>query len=251
MDRQGVVSLVLAAGKGTRMCSDQAKVLHPLCGRPMVQYVVEGARMIDSDRIIVIVGHQAEDVKQALREYPVEFVEQREQLGTGHAVLQTRPALDGFDGTVLILSGDTPLLRPYTLRLLVDHHRRRRAAVTVLTARMEDPFGLGRIVRNEQGQVIRIVEEKDATPEERLISEVNTGTYCFDCRALFEVLTAVKPTNRQREYYLTDTIELLRVRGRLVDGCLAERTDETMGINTPDQLAQADRLMQECIRNAG
>lgn len=249
MDRTGLVSLVMAAGKGTRMRSDQAKVLHPLCGRPMIQYVIEEAGRMSPDRILVIVGHQAEEVEQALHGYPVEFVEQQEQRGTGHAVLQARATLAGFVGTVLILSGDTPLLRAQTLQGFVDHHRHSQAAVTVLTARMDDPRGLGRIVRDETGQVIRIIEEKDAIPEERLIAEVNTGTYCFDCRALFEVLTDVKPLNRQGEYYLTDTIELLRARHRRVSGYPAENAAETVGINTPEQLAQADRLMLQRIRS--
>ncbi|MBI4552951.1 MAG: NTP transferase domain-containing protein [Candidatus Latescibacteria bacterium] len=247
----GLVSLIMAAGKGTRMSSDLAKVLHPLCGRPMVEYVVEEARAISSDRILVVIGHQAERLRLVLRGYPVEFVEQREQLGTGHAVLQARETLAGFDGVLLVLSGDTPLLRAPTLRCLVEHHGRTRAAVTILTARMPDPFGLGRIVRDETGQVIRIVEEKDATPEERQIAEVNTGTYCFDCRALFAVLTGLKPTNRQGEYYLTDTIHLLHGQGRGVSAYTAERADETVGINTPEQLAQAERLMQERTGRSG
>jgi len=240
----GPVTLIMAAGKGTRMKSDKAKVLHPICGRPMIQYSVETAQALGSNRVIVIVGHQAEAVKDTLKGYEVEFAEQREQLGTGHAVLQARPLLEGFTGTLLVLAGDTPLIQVASLRNLCDAHARHRAAVTVLTAIMEDPFGLGRIVRDENDQVIRIVEEKDAAEEERVIREVNSSIYCFDTRLLFDALMRITPDNKQGELYLTDTIAILRSAGGWVAGSIAENANDTTGINTMDDLDQADRIMQ-------
>lgn len=241
----GVVTVIMAAGKGTRMHSDRAKVLHRVCDRPMVQYVVETAKAIGSDRIVVVVGHQAERVKTALNGYPVEFVEQREQRGTGHAVMQTYPLLKDYTGVVLVLAGDTPLIQPRSLNRLIAHHRKKQAGVTILTARVDNPFGLGRIVRDASGRVARIVEEKDATPEERRITEVNTSIYCFQSRPLFEALDRVRPDNRQGEYYLTDTIAILRNQDYWIDGYPAEDSHETAGINTPEQLAEAERLLQK------
>lgn len=240
----GLITLVMAAGKGTRMHSDKAKVLHPLCGRPMIRYVVETAQSLASDRIIVIVGHQAETVKAALQDYPVEFVEQRQQLGTGHAVMQARPLLEDYNGTLLVLAGDTPLIQASSLQRLVEQHRQHQAAVTILTARMDNPFGLGRIVRDTDDQVLRIIEEKDATPEERRITEVNSSTYCFHGPSLLDALIRITPDNKQGEYYLTDTIALLREQGGWVAGSVVEQAEETLGINTPDQLADAEQIMR-------
>lgn len=238
-----LITLIMAAGKGTRMHSDRAKVLHVLCGRPMIHYVVDVARSLGSNRILVIIGHQADTVREALRDARVEFVEQRQQLGTGHAIMQTRSLLEAYQGAVLVLSGDTPLIQTASLRRLVDLHQAHEAAVTILTAQMDNPFGLGRILRDTEGQVIRIIEEKDATPEQRAITEVNTGTYCFHSASLFEALTGITPNNKQGEYYLTDTISLLKEHGGRVVGVPAEHAEETGGINTPEQLADAERLM--------
>jgi bifunctional UDP-N-acetylglucosamine pyrophosphorylase/glucosamine-1-phosphate N-acetyltransferase len=241
----GLITVVMAAGKGTRMRSDLAKVLHPLCGRPMVHFVVETALAIGSDRVLVVIGHQAEAVREALKTYPVEFVEQREQLGTGHAVMQAAPLLGGYAGTLLVLAGDTPLLQPATLRSMIDGHHAQGAAATLLTAEMGDPYGLGRIVRGEDGQILRIVEEKDATPEERSIREVNTSTYCFQTPLLLRMLHRLQPVNQQGEYYLTDTIGLLRAEGYRLHGIRVSEPEETTGINTPEQLAAAEAVLKK------
>ena len=242
--QNGLVTLIMAGGKGTRMKSDIAKVLHPLCGRPMIHFTVETAQALGSERIIVIVGHQAEAVTDELEGYPVEIVEQREQLGTGHAVMQAQPLLKDFSGTLLVLAGDTPLIQEGTLRKLCDSHLQQKAAVTILTAIMEDPFGLGRIVRDKNDQVIRIVEEKDATAEEREIKEINSSIYCFDSPLMFDALMKIKPDNKQGELYLTDTIAILREAGGWVAGAIADNADDTIGINTVEHLAQADRIMR-------
>ena len=242
--QDSLVTLIMAAGKGTRMKSQKAKVLHPICGRPMIQYSVETAQALGSNRVIVIVGHQAEAVKDVLKGCEVEFAEQREQFGTGHAVLQAQPLLEDFNGTLLVLAGDTPMIQVASLRNLCDAHVRYRAAVTILTAIMDDPSGLGRIVRDEGGQVIRIVEEKDATEEERVIREVNSSIYCFDTPLMFDALMRITPDNKQGELYLTDTIAILLATGGWVAGSIAENADDTTGINTVKDLEQADRIMQ-------
>lgn len=239
-----LITVIMAAGKGTRMRSDLAKVLHPLCGRPLIQYVVETAVAIHSSRILVIVGHQADAVREALTPYPVEFVLQQDLLGTGHAVMQAAPALSGFTGDLLVLAGDTPLVRPATLENLVHYHRLEHAAATLLTARMDNPHGLGRIIRGVDGQVTRIVEEKDAAPEEKNIREVNTSVYCFQAPLLLELLGLLKPQNQQKEYYLTDTIALIRERELCIRGVETDRPEETVGINTPEQLAAAETSLQ-------
>ena len=237
---QRLTTLILAAGKGTRMQSDLAKVLHPLHNRPMIQYVVETAMAIRSDRIVVIVGYQTEDVRRALKSYPVIFAEQKNQLGTGHAVMQAVPFLEGADDNMLVLAGDTPLLTAATLKKFVFEHHRLQAAVSILTAKMNEPAGLGRIIRTKEGQIIRIVEEKDATDEEREIKEINTSTYCFHTPLLMEALKKIKPMNKQGEYYLTDTIGILCDQGHRIGGIIATDPDETIGINTLAHLATAE-----------
>lgn len=241
---QRLTALILAAGKGTRMQSDLAKVLHPLHNRPMIQYVVETAMAIRSDRIVVIVGHQTEDVRRALKPYRVIFAEQKDQLGTGHAVMQAVPFFEGADDTLLVLAGDTPLLTAATLKKFVFEHHRLQAAVSILTAKMNEPAGFGRIVRTKEGQIIRIVEEKDATDEEREIKEINTSTYCFHTPLLMDALKKIKPMNMQGEYYLTDTIGILRDQGHTIEGIIATDPDETIGINTLAHLATAEAWIE-------
>ena len=261
-----LITLVLAAGKGTRMHSDLAKVLHRINGRPMIHYVLDTARALRPRRIIVIVGHQAGAVRRELAELPgpigppelpgptgptgptrlaVEFAVQEEQLGTGHAVRQAGPLLAGESGVVLVLAGDTPLIRPSTLASLIEAHRRDGAAASVLTARVADPTGLGRIMRDGAGRIDRIVEEKDATEEQRALKEINTSTYCFDPVLLLRALDRLTPENRQAEYYLTDTIEILRREGRRIADAPAVMPEESMGINTPEQLSAAESWLQE------
>ena len=240
-----LITVIMAAGKGTRMHSDLAKVLHRLNGRPMIHYVLDTARALGSRRIIVIVGHQADTVRRELAGWPVEFVVQEEQLGTGHAVHQANPLLTGEQGIVLVLAGDSPLIRPATLEALILAHRRERAAASVLTARVSDPSGLGRIIRDDAGRIDRIVEEKDATAEQRALLEINTSTYCFEPSLLLQALDHLTPENRQGEFYLTDTIGILRRQGHPVADAAADTPMETTGVNTPQHLSAAENWLLE------
>ncbi|NLM46939.1 MAG: bifunctional UDP-N-acetylglucosamine diphosphorylase/glucosamine-1-phosphate N-acetyltransferase GlmU [Firmicutes bacterium] len=237
-------AVVLAAGEGKRMHSRRPKVLHEICGQPMLLHVINAARSICSD-IIVVVGHRGEDVK-AVFGNSVVYAEQHEQLGTAHAVLQAEPLLPDA-GTVLVLCGDTPLLTPEALQQLYAVHRNAAAAATVLTATVPNPFGYGRIVRGPGGEIEKIVEEKDATAAEKLLAEINTGTYAFDVRALREGLAGVKNANAAGEYYLTDCIELIMKSGRRVTTCLLSDYRLALGVNDRIQLAEAQALMQERI----
>ncbi len=240
-----LVTVILAAGRGTRMRSDLAKVLHPLHGRPMIHYVIDTARALRSRRIIVIIGHQAEAVRRELAGTAVEFAVQEDQRGTGHAVRQAAPLLAGEKGVVLILAGDTPLIRPETLESLILAHRREGAAAAVLTARVQDPTGLGRIVRDEAGCIDRIVEEKDATGQQRALREINTSMYCFEPSRLLPALDQLKPENKQGEFYLTDTIGLLRRQGLGIADAPAGTPEEVTGINTPEHLTAAESWLLE------
>lgn len=235
--------MILAAGKGKRMKSDLAKVLHPLCGLPMLAYPVAAARAAGAERIVVVIGHQAEQIRERFRNQGLIFAEQPEQLGTGHAVLQAAGAFQGYDGTVVILCGDVPLIRPETVLSLHDRHRSEGAAVTVLTTIPADPAGYGRVVKADDGAVAKIVEEKDASPEEKKIREINTGIYCIESRFLFPAAARLGNRNAQGEYYLTDIVEMARNEGLRTRSSLAPDPVEVMGINTPEELERADRLM--------
>ena len=190
-------AIVLAAGQGTRMKSSLYKVLHPVCGKPMVEHVIDHIRGLGIDRVVTIVGHGAEQVAETLGEKS-EYVLQEQQLGTAHAVQQAERLIGDLEGTTIVVCGDTPLIRSETMEALVAHHNETGAKVTILTANAEDPTGYGRIIRGEDGQVLRNVEQKDATPEEQKVIEINTGTYCFDNRVLFETLKKVKNDNVAR-----------------------------------------------------
>ena len=236
-------SLILAAGKGTRMKSDLAKVLHPLRGRPLLDYSLDVARAVGSERIAVVIGHQAEDVREMFSGRGLIFVEQRQQLGTGHAVLMARDAFKGYEGTVLILCGDVPLLRPATVAALFEKHRRDASAVTVMTVILENPAHYGRVVKDEKGEVVKIVEMRDATEEEKRIGEINTGIYCADSGFLFEAVGEISNDNAQKEYYLTDIIEIAGRKGYRAGSFVVSDPYEVMGINTPEELELAARLL--------
>lgn len=239
------VAIILAAGKSKRMKSETPKVLHEILGRPMVEYVLDAARQAGAKRIVVVVGHKAEVVEEALKHHDdVEFALQTEQLGTGHAVMMCRDALADHDGPVLVLTGDTPLLKGTSLAALLQELQDNNAACVVGTATTEANEGLGRIVRDSDGNFLRIVEHKDASPEELEIQEINTGCFAYDCRALFEALTEVRPENKQGELYLTDCAEILRNKGRTVVAAQRLTIEEAMGVNTQDQLAEVARVMQ-------
>ena len=239
-------AIILAAGKGTRMKSKLYKVLHPVSGQPMVEHIINRVSETNPDQIITIVGHGAEQVKAQLGERS-EYALQAEQLGTGHAVLQAASFLQEKEGTTLVISGDTPLLTTETLNNLFEYHQGKNASATILTAQAEDPTGYGRIIRDHIGIVEKIVEQKDTTPEEALVQEINTGTYCFDNQALFEALNKVGTDNAQGEYYLTDIIEILKDAGKTVAAYQTEDFDESMGVNDRIALAKANELMRQRI----
>lgn len=241
-------AIILAAGKGTRMKSGLVKIMHPIGEKPMISWSVRAAKNAGADRIALVIGHQAEKVQEFFANDPdVFFAVQAEQLGTGHAAACAREALAGFSGTVMILCGDVPLLRHETLVAMTAAHEERGAAVTVLTTQLADPFGYGRVVKREGGRIIRIVEEKDASPEEREITEVNSGIYCVDSGFLFTALAGLDCNNAQGEQYLTDIVKIAADQERL---CLAFQTgdpDEVMGVNDRVQLAEAAAILRSRI----
>jgi bifunctional UDP-N-acetylglucosamine pyrophosphorylase/glucosamine-1-phosphate N-acetyltransferase len=243
MDERRTVAVILAAGKGKRMKSDLPKVLQKLGGKPMVEYVVETAQKVGVKRIILVVGHKRENTQEFLKHLDVEFVIQEEQLGTGHAVLQTKDHLSNFDGDVLILCGDMPLLKSKTVRKLVEEHRTKKAVATVLTAILDDPSGYGRIIRDEKGMVQKIVEEGDASADEKKVREINTGTFCFDSKSLFSVLTEITPDNKQKEYYLTDALKLLRKKNLPIWAVVAPDPQEGLGINSQEELEKVEKIL--------
>jgi bifunctional UDP-N-acetylglucosamine pyrophosphorylase / glucosamine-1-phosphate N-acetyltransferase len=237
-------TIILAAGKGKRMESPLAKVLHPVGGVPLLTHSLTTARAAGSRRIVVVVGHQAERIRALYRADDLQFAEQRELLGTGHAVLQAREFFLDYRGAIVILCGDVPLIRPETVRALYDVHCSEGAALTVMTTLPSDPTGYGRVVKVADGSILRIVEERDATAEEKTICEINTGIYCVDSDFLFRAVAGLGNRNAQKEYYLTDIVELARKNGLRVTSFLASDPMEVMGINTPEELATASRLLE-------
>ncbi|MDQ1431821.1 MAG: bifunctional UDP-N-acetylglucosamine pyrophosphorylase / glucosamine-phosphate N-acetyltransferase [Actinomycetota bacterium] len=250
-----VSAVVLAAGEGTRMRSATPKVLHPLCGRPMLLHVLDALELLPLERIVVVVGHAAEHVTKTLQEQltgtvPVEFVEQHKQRGTGDAASVALTAFaDDLDleDDLIIVMGDAPLLRAETLAMLATEHRHADAAASLLTARVADPTGYGRIVRDAQGRVERIVEQGDAEPDELEIDEINPSIYCFRRGFLAPALRRLSPENAQGEYYLTDVIEVLRQAGHLVLGVEADDPTEAVGVNDRAQLAEAEAVLRSRI----
>jgi len=246
-----VAAIILAAGKGTRMKSNLVKVMHPLGERPLLFWPVQTAKLAGATRIAVVVGHQAERVQDYFAaDATIAFATQQEQLGTGHAAAAARELLAGFSGTVFILCGDVPLLRPETLLAMLATHEKKGAAVTVLTTHVDNPFGYGRIVKREGGRICRIVEEKDANPEEREITEINSGIYCVAAEFLFRALAGLNNDNAQGEYYLTDIVKTAADENRL---CLSFQTgdpDEVMGVNDRVQLASAAAIHRSRINRA-
>ncbi|MGQ9646198.1 MAG: bifunctional UDP-N-acetylglucosamine diphosphorylase/glucosamine-1-phosphate N-acetyltransferase GlmU [Thermodesulfobacteriota bacterium] len=243
---QETISIILAAGKGTRMRSDLVKVLHPLLGVPMLSYPIElSLKGIQAKKTIVVVGHQAEKIKETFPDPNIHFVLQEKQLGTGHAVLQALPFLESFSGAVLILCGDVPLVKPETLRSFRDTFWRNESNLSVLTAVVEDPSGYGRIVRGPTGWLERIVEEKDASEEEKLIREINTGIFCIKVSFLLDGLKEIGKENAQGEYYLTDLVEIGRRRGIRCSAHMVANPTEVMGINTRADLALANEVLRQ------
>lgn len=245
-----VDAVVLAAGKGTRMLSDLPKVLHAVDGRPLLAHVLDTARAAGIVRIVVVVGHQAERVQETCKGQDLVYVLQQPQLGTGHAVQVAAGSLRP-DGWTVVLAGDVPLLQPGTLRRLIAGATRDQAAAVVLTCVVEDAGAYGRIVKDSAGNLLRIVEARDATAQELAIGEYNSGIYCYRTERLIAALRSLTADNAQGEYYLTDTIGWLAQRGERVRTVTAVDSDEVIGINTVDELAVAERLLSHRRRNQG
>ena len=239
-----LATVIMAAGKGTRMKSDLPKVLHKVLGQTMVSRVVDLSKEIGAERTVVVIGHKKELVEAELKDRKVDLAVQAEQLGTGHAVMMAEPPLKDFDGDVLILSGDVPLLTPQTLNKLIATHHKEEADATVLSAIFEDPFGYGRIVRTPEGNYSHSVEEKDATDEIRKIKEINSGIYLFKAELLFHYLRFVGTDNVQGEYYLTDVLPMMRKDNKKVALQIADDPDEIQGVNTIDQLREVEEKLK-------
>ncbi|MFA4858143.1 MAG: sugar phosphate nucleotidyltransferase [Candidatus Margulisiibacteriota bacterium] len=238
-----LAAIILAAGKGVRMQSELPKVFHQVLGKPLLQYVIEAVQQLSPQKICVVVGYKKESIIDYFKGFGLEFVVQEQQLGTGHAVMQARENLKDFSGEVLVLNGDMPLMKPETLQNLVKFHRAQGAAATVLTARIANPGAFGRIVRDNLGAVWKIVEKKDAAPAELKINEINTGTFCFDAQSLFAILEKITPENAQKEYYVTDTIALLKAEGKPVFAFVTEDGREALGVNTREELAVLEKML--------
>jgi UDP-N-acetylglucosamine diphosphorylase/glucosamine-1-phosphate N-acetyltransferase len=235
--------LILAAGKGTRMKSARAKVLHHVAGRPMIEHVVATASALAPRSITTVVGHQADEVMRTLEALRLTFVVQQPQLGTGHALLSAEAALAHASGTLVLLSGDVPLLSGETLKTLVNRHVSTAAAATVVTAIVDDPAGYGRIIRSGE-QIARIVEEKDATSAQLEVREINSGIYAFRLEGLFDAVRSVAAENAQREYYLPDLVDIFRRQGARVETITVPDPDEIRGINSRADLAAVSRTVR-------
>lgn len=239
-------SVILAAGMGTRMKSKMPKVLHKVCGKPLSKWVIDASKAAGADKVCAVVGHKAETVKEVLGDV-CEFALQAEQKGTGHAVMQAINVIKNSKGEVVILNGDTPLITAKTINKAIEYHKNNGNQATVITAILDDATGYGRIVRDNDGSVLKIVEQKDASEEEKKINEVNSGMYVFDAQSLVYALDKITPNNAQGEYYLTDTLEILLSAGKKIGGYAISDNDEIRGINDRVQLNEAEKIMQKRI----
>lgn len=239
-------SVILAAGMGTRMKSKMPKVLHKVCGKPLSKWVIDASEAAGADKVCAVVGHKAETVKEVLGDV-CKFALQAEQKGTGHAVMQAIDVIKNSKGEVVILNGDTPLITAETINKAIEYHKNNGNQATVITAILDDATGYGRIVRDNDGSVLKIVEQKDASEEEKKINEVNSGMYVFDAQSLVYALDKITPNNAQGEYYLTDTLEILLSAGKKIGGYAISDNDEIRGINDRVQLNEAEKIMQKRI----
>jgi len=237
-------AVVLAAGLGKRMNSDLPKVLHPALGKPLLLHVLGQLDPLKPRLTVVVVGHRAPLVREALRGRDVSFAEQTPQLGTGHAVQMAWPAIEKGPETLLVLAGDMPLIRTATLSRLLERHEREGNGVTFLSGVLEDPSGYGRVIRDGRDEFVKIVEERDSTPGERAVAEVNSGIYCFSREPLREALGFLRADNRQQEYYLTDTLSFIKAQGGRIGVERASDSRELFGVNNPEQL----EMVEEALR---
>ena len=249
MPKIPVNALILAAGPGTRMKSSRAKVLHEVLFEPMIHHVVQTVNGAGFDNVFVIVGHQKEEVMAVLDDFQISFVVQEEQLGTGHAVLCAESQLQAIGGTVMILSGDVPLISRTSVEQMLAAHQDRGPALTIMTTLLEDPANYGRILRSEGGQLLAIVEEKDTTVDQKKIKEINAGIYCADVSFLFEALRKVGTDNSQGEVYLTDIVEIAIAMDRHVDIFSGTTAEEVLGVNSKSELAAANKYLQARTNN--
>ncbi len=246
---RSTAAVILAAGTSKRMITELPKVLHEVCGRPMLAYVLDACRAVGIKRLLVVVGYRQDEVIEAFQEYPeVEWIDQAEQKGTGDAVVVCGKALEGFEGNLVVLAGDMPLLRSNTLEMLISKHEDEHSAATLATAVLENPNGYGRILRDAYGNLQGIVEDSDCTEQQRQIQEINPSYYCFDKKLLFEALGQVRPDNVKGEYYLTDALQILIRGGHRAAAITAVRPEEAVGINSRKQLAHVSKLMQDRIQ---
>ena len=241
---QNTKVIILAAGKGTRMKSDLAKVLHKVKDQPMICRVLDMVRQVRPDEVYLVVGHQAEQVKAVTEKYAVIYAEQKEQLGTGHAVLTAEPALKNYDGLTIILCGDVPLLRGETVEALRAKYLAEKLDGIILTVELDDPKHYGRIVRNAAGYVERITEYRDASESERAIKEINSGIYCFNTKELFAALKQIKNQNNQKEYYLTDVIGIMFGQGKKIGTLMTRDYMQVHGVNDLADLKAAEAAIQ-------
>ena len=242
---RNLATVIMAAGKGTRMKSDLPKVLHLVNGQPMIFHVIKLSKAIGSERIILILGHKKELMIDSIKYEGVEYVIQEPQLGTGHAVQQTEPLLKDFTGDVLVLSGDVPLLKKSTISKLVKLHHQTNAGATVLTAVLENPFGYGRVIRKKDNTMDKIVEEKDCSDEQRKINEINAGIYIFQAKALFKALNKINNDNQQGEYYLPDTLKHIAENGKSIALHISAEPIEISGVNSIEQLNKINLIYKK------
>ena len=250
MKNQDIIGIILAAGKGTRMRSKTPKVLHELLGRPLIEYPIRLLNDCGAGDIIVVIGHGASKVLSALKEFNVLTVIQGEQLGTGHAVMCARDLLVDRKGHCLIICGDMPLFKRESIGAFIEFHQKGKNSLSILSTMVSNPYGYGRIIRSDSGEVLGIVEEKDASFSQRSINEINTGTYLVENSTLLGCLESISNENVQGEYYLTDIVKIARARGESVGAFLLEDSSESQGVNSRQDLARAERILLERLRNA-